>query len=95
MTDGKVWSGLDLEETFAESSDLEEILRVFSEIKAYLGLSDTPGTFQEVFSKLQEELSAKIPRKYSELFKLLKQRSTNKEYCQNNVASHLRVLIIG
>ena len=95
MTDDKVWDGLGLEETFAESTDLEEILRVFSKIKANLGLSDSPETFQEVFSKLQEELSAKIPRRYSELFRLLKQRSANKEYCQNIVASDLRVLILG
>ena len=95
MTDDKVWDGLGLEETFAESTDLEEILRVFSKIKANLGLSDRPETFQEVFSKLQEELSAKIPRRYSELFRLLKQRSANKEYCQNIVASDLRVLILG
>ena len=97
MTPGKVTDdlGLGLEETFAESSDLEEILRVFSKIKANLGLSDQPETFHEVFSKLQEELSAKIPHRYSELFRLLKQKSTNKEYCQNKVASGLRVLILG
>ena len=97
MTSSKVLDDLclGLEETFAESTDLEEILRVFSKIKANLGLSQMPETFQEVFSKLQEELSAKIPHRYSELFRLLKQRSTNKEYCQNNVASGLRVLILG
>ena len=95
MTPGKVLAGLGLEETFAESTELEEILRVFSRIKANVGLTDEPQTFQEVFSKLQEELSAKIPHRYSELFRLLKQRSSNKEYCQNNVASGLRVLILG
>ena len=97
MTPGKVRDdqGLGLEETFAESSDLEEILRVFSRIKANLRLSDQPETIHEVFSKLQEELSAKIPHRFSELFRLLKQKSTNKEYCQNNVASGLRVLILG
>ena len=97
MTPGKELDDLclGLEETFAESTDLEEILRVFSKIKANLGLSQMPETFQEVFSKLQEELSARIPHRYSELFRLLKQRSTNKEYYHNNVASGLRVLILG
>ena len=95
MTPGKVLDGLGLEETFAESTDLEEILRAFSQIKANLGLSDQPERLQEVFSKLQKDLSAKIPHRYSELFRLLKERSTNKEYCQNTVASGLRVLILG
>ena len=88
-------AGLGLGETFAQSTDLQEILRVFSKIKANLGLSDMPGTFQEVFSKLQEELSSLIPHRYSELFRLLKQRAANKEYCHNTVASGLRVLILG
>ena len=84
-----------LEERFTESTDLEEILSVFSQIKAGLGLSSQPGTMSEGFSSLQEHLSARIPHRYSDLFRLIKQRSAEKEYCDNKVASGLNVLIIG
>ena len=84
-----------LEERFTESTDLEEILCVFSQIKAGLGLSSQPGTMSEGFSSLQEHLSARIPHRYSDLFRLIKQRSAEKEYCDNKVASGLNVLIIG
>ena len=84
-----------MEEGFAESADLEEVLRVFSQIKASLGLSNQPGTFTEVFSKVQERLSSRIPHRFSELGRLIRQRSTNREYSDNKAASGLRVLIIG
>ena len=84
-----------LEERLAESTDLEEILAVFSQIKTNLGFSDQPGTFNEVFSKVEENLSSRIPHRFSELGRLIKQRSTNKEYGDNKAASGLRVLIIG
>ena len=79
----------------AESQDLEEILEIFNQIKGTIGLSDRPETFKDVFPKLEQELSARIPHRYSELFKLLHQRSLNKEYCANKVASGQKVLIIG
>ena len=84
-----------MEEGFAESADLEEILRVFSQVKANLGLSNQPGSFTEVFSKVQESLSSRIPHRFSELGTLIRQRSTNREYSDNKAASGLRVLIIG
>ena len=79
----------------AESQDLEEILEIFNQIKGTVGLSDRPEPFKDVFPKLEEELSDRIPHRYSELFKLLRQRSLNKEYCDNKVASGQKVLIIG
>ena len=79
----------------AESQDLEEILEIFNQIKGTLGLSDRPEPFKDVFPKLEQELSDRIPHRYSELFKLLRQRSLNKEYCDNKVASGQKVLIIG
>ena len=79
----------------AESQDLEEILEIFNQIKGTIGLSDRPETFKDVFPKLEQELSARIPHRYSELFKMLHQRSLNKEYCANKVASGQKVLIIG
>ena len=79
----------------AESQDLEEILEIFNQIKGTIGLSDRPETFRDVFPKLDQELSARIPHRYSELFKMLHQRSLNKEYCDNKVASGQKVLIIG
>ena len=79
----------------AESQDLEEILEIFNQIKGTIGLSDRPETFKDVFPKLEQELSARVPHRYSELFKLLHQRSLNKEYCANKVASGQKVLIIG
>ena len=79
----------------AESQDLEEILEIFNQIKGTIGLSDRPETFKDVFPKLEQELSARVPHRYSELFKMLHQRSLNKEYCANKVASGQKVLIIG
>ena len=79
----------------AESQDLEEILEIFNQIKGTVGLSDRPKPFKDVFPKLEQELSDRIPHRYSELFKLLRQRSLNKEYCDNKVASGQKVLIIG
>ena len=79
----------------AESQDLEEILEIFNQIKGTVGLSDRPEPFKDVFPKLEQELSDRIPHRYSELFKLLRQRSLNKEYCDNKVASGQKVLIIG
>ena len=79
----------------AESQDLEEILEIFNQIKGAVGLSDRPESFKDVFPKLEEELSDRIPHRYSELFRLLRQRSVNKEYCDNKVASGQKVLIVG
>ena len=79
----------------AESQDLEEILEIFNKIKGTIGLSDRPEPFKNVFPKLEQELSDRIPHRYSELFRLLRQRSLNKEYCDNKVASGQKVLIIG
>ena len=79
----------------AESTDLAEILEIFNQMKERIGLSDLPQTFTDVFPKLRDELSNKIPHRYSELLKLLQQRSLNKEYCGNKVASGTKVLIIG
>ena len=79
----------------AESQDLEEILEIFNQIKGTVGLSDRPEPFKDVFPKLEQELSDRIPHRYSELFKLLRQRSLNKEYCDNKVASGQKVLIVG
>ena len=79
----------------AESDDLEEILDKFKQIKQNIGLSDLPETFTKVFPKLQDDLSAKIPHRYSELLRHLHQRSLNKEYCGNRVAAGKKVLIIG
>ena len=84
-----------LEERLAVSTNLEEIITVFTKIKTGLGIPETSGTFGEVFSKLQDSLSTKIPHRYSSLFQLLKQRSTNKEYYDNKLADGLNVLIIG
>ena len=77
----------------AESQDLEEILEIFNKIKGTM--SDRPEPFKDVFPKLEQELSDRIPHRYSELFRLLRQRSLNKEYCDNKVASGQKVLIIG
>ena len=75
----------------AESTDLEEILDKFKQIKQNIGLSDLPETFTKVFPKLQDDLSAKIPHRYSELLRHLHQRSLNKEYCGNRVAAGKKV----
>ena len=80
---------------FAESTDLLEVLSIFSNIKNNLGLEVHSWTFKNVFPILKDELKSKIPHRYEELFSHLEKRSEAKEYRNNTVATGQKVLIIG
>ena len=80
---------------FAESTDLFEVLEIFSNIKENLGLEVHSWTYKNVFPILKAELKSLIPYRYEELFKQLEKRSEAKEYKNNMVAAGKKVLIIG
>eukprot|EP00092_Neocalanus_flemingeri_P020892 GFUD01022634.1.p1 GENE.GFUD01022634.1~~GFUD01022634.1.p1 ORF type:complete len:787 (+),score=168.87 GFUD01022634.1:426-2786(+) len=80
---------------FAESTDLLEVLTIFSNIKNNLGLEVHSWTFKNVFPILKAELKSKVPYRYEELFSHLEKRSEAKEYHKNTVATGRKVLIIG
>ena len=87
---------------FAQSTNLEEILEIFSKIKervlpnsANNRATVNVSTFQETFPHLMEQMTQVIPHRYVELFRLLKTKSRAPEYRNNSAALGQNVLIIG
>ena len=79
---------------FAESTNLEEILYLFHQVKSSLGLQQSISSFKEIFPVLLN-LSPNLPHRYSELLNHLYNKSQHKEYKHNSVANGHNVLIIG
>ena len=79
---------------FAESTNLEEILFLFHQVKSSLGLQQSISSFKEIFPVLLN-LSPNLPHRYSELLNHLYNKSQQKEYKNNSVANGHNVLIIG
>ena len=87
---------------FAQSTNLEDILEIFSKIKervlpnsANNRATVNVSTFQETFPNLMEQMTPVIPHRYVELFRLLKTKSRAPEYKSNSAALGQNVLIIG
>ena len=87
---------------FAQSTNLEDILEIFSKIKervlpnsANNRATVNVSTFQETFPHLMEQMTPVIPHRYVELFRLLKSKSRAPEYRSNTAALGQNVLIIG
>ena len=80
---------------FAEAQDLQDVLRIFSQVKSELGLSENISSFQEIFVPLFRSLSPLLPHRYSELLRMIHNKSLSKDYKSNSVASGKHVLIIG
>ena len=80
---------------FCESTDLKDILAIFSNIKKSIGLEVESSTFINIFPILKTELRSKIPYRYEELLKHLQRRSEANEYRMNTAAAGKKVLIIG
>ena len=80
---------------FAEAQDLQEILRLFSQVKSELELQENISSFREIFNPLFLSLSPLLPHRYSELLKMIRNKSLSKEYRNNLAASGKHVLIIG
>ena len=86
---------------FAQSTNLEDILEVFSKIRERLlpdnnnNASVDVSTFKETFPPLMQQLTSLIPHRYSELFVQLNTKSQAPEYRNNSAALGQNVLIIG
>ena len=87
---------------FAQSTNLEDILEIFSKIKERVLPNSTNNraavnisTFQETFPHLMDQMTPVIPHRYVELFRLLKTKSRAQEYKSNTAALGQNVLIIG
>ena len=88
---------------FAQSTNLEDVLEIFSKIKDRVLLSPSANnsarvnvsTFLETFPHLMEQLTPVIPHRYAELFRLLQTKSRSPEYRNNSAALGQNVLIIG
>ena len=88
---------------FAQSTNLEDILEIFSKIKERVlpnsanndRVRVNVSTFQETFPRLMEQMTPLIPHRYAELFKLLLTKSRAPEYRSNSAALGQNVLIIG
>ena len=87
---------------FTQSTNLEDILEIFSKIKERVlpnSVNNTAranvSTFQETFPHLMEQMTPVISHRYVELFRLLKAKSRAPEYRSNTAALGQNVLIIG
>ena len=88
---------------FAQSTNLEDILEIFSKIKERVlpnsanndRVRVNVSTFKETFPRLMEQMTPLIPHRYAELFKLLLTKSRAPEYRSNSAALGQNVLIIG
>ena len=87
---------------FSQSTNLEDILEIFSKIKERVlpnSVNNTVranvSTFQETFPHLMEQMTPVIPHRYVELFRLLKTKSRAPEYKSNTAALGQNILIIG
>ena len=85
---------------FAESTDLEEVLALFAQVKSVLSPHNTnpdvqDSTFLQLFPRLLKDLPPVLPHRYSELLRHLNNAAQNKEYRGNTAANGVNVLIIG
>ena len=88
---------------FAQSTNLEDILEIFSKIKERVLPNSSNNdrvrvnvsTFQETFPRLMEQMTPLVPHRYAELFRLLLTKSRAPEYRSNSAALGQNVLIIG
>ena len=88
---------------FAQSTNLEDILEIFSKIKERVlpnsanndRVRVNVSTFKETFPRLMEQMTPLIPHRYAELFRLLLTKSRAPEYRSNSAALGQNVLIIG
>ena len=81
--------------SFAESTDLQEILEIFSELKKNDDIVVQTKSFIDTFPIIKDKLTFQIPYRYAELFTHLQKRSEASEYHMNTVARGKKVLIIG
>jgi len=81
--------------SFAKSTNMGEILQIFSEIKKTCGLPSNSLSFPNIFPIIRDKLQPVIPYRYAELLTHLQRRSECSEYRMNTVGRGKRVLIIG